>query len=95
MLTAPALSFIVNGETYLTTKAVDSAAQGYIVTVKSGLNGSVLNVIQTESDGSFTLPAAPSIPSTHLLLTVADSQPAHKKSVRIPQSLLITQVKKS
>lgn len=62
MLTAPALSFIVNGETYLTTKAVDSAAQGYIVTVKSGLNGSVLNVIQTESDGSFTLPAAPSIP---------------------------------
>ena len=62
MLTAPALSFIVNGETYLTTKAVDSAAQGYIVTVKSGLNGSVLNVIQTESNGSFTLPAAPSIP---------------------------------
>lgn len=62
MLTAPALSFIVNGETYLTTKAVDSTAQGYIVTVKSVLNGSVLNVIQTESDGSFTLPAAPSIP---------------------------------
>ena len=62
MLTAPALSFIVNGETYLTTKAVDSTAQGYIVTVKSGLNGSVLNVIQTASDGSFTLPAAPSIP---------------------------------
>lgn len=62
MLTAPALSFIVNGETYLTTKAVDSAAQGYIVTIKSGLNGSVLNVIQTEADGSFTLPAAPSIP---------------------------------
>lgn len=62
MLTAPALSFIVNGETYLTTKAVDSTAQGYIVTVKSGLNGNVLNVIQTNSDGSFTLPAAPSIP---------------------------------
>ncbi len=56
MITAPTFGFVVKGTTYLTTKAVDDAASGYTVTIKSSINGKTLEVITTEADGTFTMP---------------------------------------
>ncbi len=56
MITAPTFGFIVKGTTYLTTKAVDDTASGYTVTIVSSVNGKTLDVITTDSNGTFTMP---------------------------------------
>ncbi len=62
MITAPSFGFIVKGETHLTATQVNGDKTGYTVTFKSGVNGKVINVINTDASGNFTMPTAPSIP---------------------------------
>ena len=61
MITAPSFGFIVKGETYLKATQVNGDKTGYTVTFKSAVNGKVINVINTDADGNFTMPTAPSI----------------------------------
>lgn len=62
MLTAPSLGFIVKGETHLTATQVSTGKTGYTVTFKSNVNGKIINVINTDASGNFTMPVAPSVP---------------------------------
>lgn len=62
MLTAPSLGFIVKGETHLTATQVSTGKTGYTVTFKSSVNRKVINVINTDANGNFKMPAAPSVP---------------------------------
>lgn len=62
MITAPSFGFIVKGETYLTATQVNGEKTGYTVTFKSGVNGKIINVINTDASGNFKMPTAPSIP---------------------------------
>ncbi len=62
MITAPSFGFIVKGETYLkATQVSDKANDVYTVTFKSSVNSKIINVINTEEGGNFTMPTAPSI----------------------------------
>lgn len=62
MITAPSFGFIVKGETYLTATQVNGDKAGYTVTFKSGVNGKIINVINTDASGNFKMPTAPSVP---------------------------------
>lgn len=62
MITAPSFGFIVKGETYLTATQVNGDKTGYTVTFKSGVNGKIINVINTDASGNFKMPTAPSVP---------------------------------
>lgn len=62
MITAPSFGFIVKGETHLTATQVNGDKTGYTVTFKSGVNGKIINVINTEEGGKFKMPTAPSVP---------------------------------
>lgn len=62
MITAPSFGFIVKGETHLTATQVNGDKTGYTVTFKSGVNGKIINVINTDASGNFEMPTAPSIP---------------------------------
>lgn len=62
MITAPSFGFIVKGETHLTATQVNGDKTGYTVTFKSGVNGKIINVINTDASGNFEMPTAPSVP---------------------------------
>lgn len=62
MITAPSFGFIVKGETYLTATQVNGEKTGYTVTFRSGVNGKIINVLNTDASGKFKMPTAPSIP---------------------------------
>ena len=62
MITAPSFGFIVKGETHLTATQVNGEKTGYTVTFKSGVNGKIINVINTDASGNFEMPTAPSVP---------------------------------
>lgn len=62
MITAPSFGFIVKGETHLTATQVNGDKTGYTVTFKSGVNGKIVNVINTDASGNFEMPTAPSVP---------------------------------
>ena len=62
MITAPSFGFIVKGETHLTATQVNGDKTGYTVTFKSGVNGKIINVINTDASGKFKMPTAPSVP---------------------------------
>ena len=62
MITAPSFGFIVKGETHLTATQVNGDKTGYTVTFKSGVNGKIVNVINTDASGNFKMPTAPSVP---------------------------------
>lgn len=62
MITAPSFGFIVKGETYLTATQVNGDKTGYTVTFRSGVNGKIINVINTDAKGNFKMPTAPSVP---------------------------------
>ncbi len=62
MITAPSFGFIVKGETHLTATQVNGDKTGYTVTFKSGVNGKIINVLNTDASGNFEMPTAPSIP---------------------------------
>lgn len=62
MITAPSFGFIVKGETHLTATQVNGDKTGYTVTFKSGVNGKIINVINTDASGNFKMPTAPSVP---------------------------------
>ena len=62
MITAPSFGFIVKGETHLTATQVNGDKTGYTVTFKSGVNGKIINVINTDASGKFEMPTAPSVP---------------------------------
>ena len=62
MITAPSFGFIVKGETHLTATQVNGDKAGYTVTFKSGVNGKIINVINTDASGNFEMPTAPSVP---------------------------------
>lgn len=62
MITAPSFGFIVKGETHLTATQVNGDKTGYTVTFKSGVNGKIINVLNTDASGYFEMPTAPSVP---------------------------------
>lgn len=62
MITAPSFGFIVKGETHLTATQVNGEKTGYTVTFKSGVNGKIINVLNTDASGNFEMPTAPSVP---------------------------------
>lgn len=62
MITAPSFGFIVKGETHLTATQVNGDKAGYTVTFKSGVNGKIINVLNTDASGNFEMPTAPSVP---------------------------------
>lgn len=62
MITAPSFGFIVKGETHLTATKVNGDKTGYTVTFRSGVNGKIINVINTDASGNFKMPTAPSVP---------------------------------
>lgn len=62
MITAPSFGFIVKGETHLTATQVNGDKTGYTVTFKSGVNGKIINVLNTDASGNFEMPTAPSVP---------------------------------
>ncbi len=62
MITAPSFGFIVKGETHLTATQVNGDKTGYTVTFRSGVNGKIINVINTDASGNFEMPTAPSVP---------------------------------
>lgn len=62
MITAPSFGFIVKGETHLTATQVNGDKTGYTVTFRSGVNGKIINVINTDASGNFKMPTAPSVP---------------------------------
>lgn len=62
MITAPSFGFIVKGETHLTATQVNGEKAGYTVTFKSGVNGKIINVLNTDASGNFEMPTAPSVP---------------------------------
>lgn len=62
MITAPSFGFIVKGETRLTATQVNGDKAGYTVTFKSGVNGKIINVLNTDASGNFEMPTAPSVP---------------------------------
>ncbi|MGN1123997.1 MAG: hypothetical protein ACI4RR_06595, partial [Eubacterium sp.] len=61
MTSTPSFGFIVKGNTYLTTKDVESSGSGYVVTFVSNA-GSMkkFDVVYTDASGNFTMPTAPS-----------------------------------
>ncbi len=61
MTSAPSFGFIVKGNTYLTTKDVESSGSGYVVTFVSNAGAmKKFDVVYTDASGNFTMPTAPS-----------------------------------